>query len=240
MTITICDNAMQLGEKAASKIAELIRNTLKEKDSCNLLLSTGQSQFETLDYLIKEDIDWTKIEMFHLDEYLDLPDTHPASFRRYLKERFVSKIKLKDAHFVEDEESIEKLSKIIKEKPIDIGVIGIGENGHIAFNDPPADFDTEEIYKLVSLDEKCRNQQVREGWFKSIEEVPLKAITMTPRAIMASKHIVSAVPHSVKADAVYKTICEKVSPELPATLLKTHPDWSLYIDANSASKLLNY
>lgn len=238
ITINIFESADENGRKAAEKIVALIRGAIAARGKARIVLSTGQSQFEMFSYLIKEDVDWTKVEMFHLDEYVDLPITHAASFRRYLTERFVSKVPLKAHYFVEDEESIEELTLKLREDKIDVGVIGIGENGHIAFNDPPADFETDAAYKVVKLDDVCRAQQVGEGWFKSIDEVPEKAITMTPKEIMKAEHIVTVVPHSVKAKAIFDTITKPVSPYVPATLLKTHSDWNLFIDDDAAKLLL--
>ena len=237
MHIDIADTPAELGKRAAEKIAELIGEAVKENGEARIILSTGMSQFETLASLVKMDVEWNKVEMFHLDEYVGISPEHPASFRKYLTDRFVSKVSLKAVHFG-GTESIEAISAELESRPVDIGVIGIGENGHIAFNDPPADFDTESAYKIVTLDRKCREQQVHEGWFASVDEVPEKAITMCVRRIMASKHIVSAVPFRVKAEAVRNTITEKVSPYIPATILKTHSDWSLFLDRDSASLLL--
>ncbi len=240
--INIAPNAEELGSRAAKKIAKLINKAIEEKGEARIVLSTGASQFETISALINENVDWSKVTMFHLDEYVGLSETHIASFRKYLKERFVSKVNLKDAFFVNGEgdveKNIEELTEKLREKPIDVGVIGIGENGHIAFNDPPADFKTDISYKVVTLDERCRAQQVGEGWFASVDDVPREAITMCPKQIMSCEHIVSAVPHKVKAEAVRKTVTYPVVPEVPATLLKTHPDWNLFIDSASASELL--
>ena len=179
--------------------------------------------------------------MFHLDEYVDLPQTHGASFRKYLQERFVAKVApLAAAHFVDGtREGIAKLTDELRKEPIDIGLIGIGENGHIAFNDPPADFDTREAYIIVNLDERCKRQQMGEGWFASIDEVPKQAVSMTTYQIMQCERIVSCVPHKVKAEAVSKTIhAKEVTNLVPATLLKTHPDFILYLDENSASGIV--
>lgn len=236
--IDISDNADELGMRAARKIASLIEESINKKGKARIILSTGMSQFETLSHLITYDLPWDKVEMFHLDEYVGLDESHPASFRKYLKERFVSKVNLKAAYFVEGVDAIPSLTRELRKEEIDVGVIGIGENGHIAFNDPPADFTTGEAYKVVTLDRRCREQQVGEGWFRTIDEVPAKAITMCVKEIMKSKHIVSAVPHEVKAEAIYNTITGRISQDVPATILKTHPDWNLFIDKDSASKLL--
>ena len=242
MKIHVAKNARELGASAAVQIASLLREAIKEKGSARLLLSTGASQFETLSHLVKENVDWSKVEVFNLDDYVGMSEKHKASFRRYLKTRFISKIKnLKAAFLVESEgdanANIAALTKEVAKAPIDVGVIGIGENGHIAFNDPPADFKTKKTYFVVTIDKKCRQQQVREGWFKTLEEVPPQAITITPYAIMKCRHIISPVPHGVKAEAILNTLTRKVSPAVPASLLKTHADWNLYIDANSAAKV---
>ena len=241
MNIHVAKNAKELGGRAAAQIASLLRETIKEKGTARLLLSTGASQFETISSLVKEDVDWSKVQMFHLDEYVDLSEKHKASFRKYLKERFTSKVNLKAAWFVNGEGDVNKniitLTKELAKAPIDIGVIGIGENGHIAFNDPPADFKTKKTYMIVTLDKKCKQQQVREGWFKTVADVPPNAITMTPYAILKCRHIISSVPHGVKAQAIFNTLTCKPSPTVPAGILKTHPDWNLYLDRESAAKV---
>ena len=240
--ITISENAAENGRRAAARIAALINDAVRQRGKARIIVSTGSSQFEMFEALVREDVDWTKVEMFHLDEYAGLPESHKASFRKYLKERFVSRVPLKAAHFVNGEgdiaRNIAELTEELRKDSIDVGIIGIGENGHIAFNDPPADFETDEAYRVVVLDEKCRKQQVGEGWFPSVSDVPEKAISMTPKEIMKSEHIVTVCPHSVKAKAIYDTVTGPVSPMVPATLLKTHPDWNLFIDHDAASMLL--
>lgn len=241
LNVSVSKTAREMGEKAAACIARLINEAISQRGYARIVLSTGASQFETIEELVKQKVDWSKVEMFHLDEYVALPESHGASFRKYLKERFVSKVNLKAAYFVNGEgdvaKNIEQLTKALRSDSIDVGVIGIGENSHIAFNDPPADFEAKEAYRVVNLDTKCRMQQVGEGWFAGLEDVPRQAISMLPRQIMAASHIVSVVPHAVKADAVYNTITQAVSPNVPATLLKTHPDWHLFLDDDSAAKL---
>lgn len=242
MEIRICKDSRALGKSAAAHVAQVLRECIAEQGYARIVLSTGASQFDTLSALVEEkNIDWSKVEMFHLDEYVDLPITHVASFRKYLQERFVDKVApLAAVHFVDGTaESIKKLTEEIREKPIDIGLIGIGENGHIAFNDPPADFDTKEAYIIVNLDERCKRQQMGEGWFDTIDDVPKQAVSMTPYQIMQCKRIVSCVPHSVKADAVKKTVLTKETTNLiPATLLKEHEDFILYLDENSAAEII--
>ena len=233
------DTPREVGKDAARLAAMKLNLAIEGQGSARLVLSTGASQFETLEALVKADVDWSKVEMFHLDEYVGIPETHPASFRKYLKERFVNLVNLKKAYFVDGEhpeETIEYLTQEIKKAPIDVALIGVGENAHIAFNDPPADFDTKESYIIVNLDEKCRMQQVGEGWFSSVDEVPKQAVSMTPYRIMESKTIISAVPHKVKENAIKLMMENDVTNTVPATLLKCHPDMYLIVDKNSAGE----
>ena len=242
MEIRITKDRYALGESAAKHVAGILRDVIKEKGLARIVLSTGASQFDTLEALTKEKgIAWDKVEMFHLDEYVDLPVTHPASFRKYLQERFVDKVApLKAVHFVDGTvEGIAALTKELRRAPIDIGLIGIGENGHIAFNDPPADFDTKEAYIVVNLDDACKRQQMGEGWFATVDDVPKQAVSMTAYQIMQCERIVSCVPYAVKAEAVRKTLSAKTTTNLvPATLLREHPDFILYLDTESASGIL--
>lgn len=239
MKVRVFTNSDELGKEAARFSASVLNKAVTSKGKARLILSTGASQFDTLKYLVEMDVDWKRVEMFHLDEYVALSETHPASFRRYLKERFVGLVHPGKVFLVNGEGDVEKniaeLTRAIREEPIDLGLIGIGENGHIAFNDPPADFETKEAFKVVELDEKCKNQQVREGWFPTIADVPTRAISMTVSQIMQSKVIVSAVPYEVKAKAVKLTLENEVSNMIPATILKEHPDATVFIDEKSAS-----
>lgn len=238
MKIVKSNTPKELGEAAAKLTAEKINAAISEKGSARIILSTGASQFDTLKALCKEDIDWSKVEMFHLDEYVDISEEHPASFRKYLKERFVDIVNPGAVHFVDGnnpEETIKELTAELEGGIVDVGLIGIGENAHIAFNDPPADFDTKESYIIVTLDEKCRNQQVGEGWFDGIEDVPKQAISMTPFRIMECKTIISAVPYAVKAEAIKLMMeSEETTNLIPATLLKEHSDFYLFVDKDSA------
>ena len=239
MAVYILDNSEELGEKAADLIAKKLNEAIEKRGQARIILSTGASQFETIKYLVEKNVDWEKVTMFHLDEYLELPETHKASFRRYLKERFTRKVPVK-VHFVNTEgdveENLKELTREIRKDIIDIGVIGIGENGHIAFNDPPADFETQEAYRIVALEERCRKQQLNEGWFPTLDEVPFKAVSMTPYQIMQCETIVSSVPGERKAEAVRNTLkSEEVTNMVPATLLKTHKDWHLFLDKESSS-----
>ena len=243
MEIRICKDSASLGASAAKHVAAVLRECIEKKGNARIVLSTGASQFDTISALVKEpDIKWERVEMFHLDEYVDLPETHGASFRKYLKERFVDKVApLKAVHFVDGtKECIEKLTEEIRKSPIDIGLIGIGENAHIAFNDPPANFDTKEAYIIVDLNERCKQQQMGEGWFATIDDVPKQAVSMTTYQIMQCERIVSCVPYAVKAEAIENTLKAKETTNLvPATLLKTHPDFILYIDEDSAKGILS-
>lgn len=241
MNVQILQNAQELGRQAAAFAAKVLNDRIREKGKARLVLSTGASQFETLEALVTMDIDWSKVEMFHLDEYVGLSAQHPASFRKYLTERFISLVPLHKAHLVNGEgniqENIATLTREIRKEPIDLGLIGIGENAHIAFNDPPANFDTKEAYMVVSLDDNCKKQQVGEGWFASLDEVPKQAITMTVHQIMQCEVIVSCVPHKVKARAIRDFFANDVSNQIPATILKTHPHYSLFLDQQSASEM---
>ncbi len=243
MEVRICKDRVELGKSAARHVAMVLKDCIRENGSARIVLSTGASQFDTIKALAEEPgIRWECVEMFHLDEYVDLPITHVASFRKYLQERFVGRVgKLKAVHFVDGtKECIAKLTEEIRKAPIDIGLIGIGENCHIAFNDPPADFDTKEAYIIVNLDERCKKQQMGEGWFATIDDVPKQAVSMTCYQIMQCKRIVSCVPYKVKAEAVEKTVKTKETTNLvPSTLLKTHPDFILYADEDSAAGIMS-
>ncbi len=194
-----------------------------------------------LNELIEQDVDWTKVTGFHLDEYIGMTDEHPASFRKYLKERFVDKIALKAFHYVagetEPQEECNRLGEIINNHPIDVAFVGIGENGHLAFNDPPADFKTEEAYLVVDLDEACRKQQMGEGWFKTMEDVPKQAISMSIKQIMKSKAIICSVPDVRKAKAVQGSLEGDVSPLVPASILQQHSTAWIYLDKEAGSLL---
>lgn len=243
MNTEIFTDPLQLGQAAGHEAGERIRKAIDEKGSANIILATGTSQFETLNQLIAEkNIDWQKVTMFHLDEYIGLSDTHPASFRKYLKERFLVKVPaLKSVNLINGETNPEAecvwLGDLITQHPIDVALVGIGENGHLAFNDPPADFDTEEPYIVVNLDEACRRQQYGEGWFKTVQDVPTQAISMSIRQILKSKYIICSVPDARKAEAVKNCVENPVSNLFPASILQTHPHCSLYLDNASASRL---
>jgi glucosamine-6-phosphate deaminase len=243
MDIDIAKDSIELGKSAGVRAAQLIREAILANGSANIILATGTSQFETLNQLIREqEIDWSKCVMFHLDEYIGLPITHPASFRKYLQERFLSQVPpLKAAYLVSGEadpkEECERLGSIIKNHPIDVALIGIGENGHLAFNDPPADFETERPYIIVELNEACKKQQMGEGWFESVEDVPGHAISMSVKQIMRSKQIICSVPDSRKAIAVKNSLEQPVSNLYPASILQLHTHCTCYLDQSSAALL---
>ncbi|UCH66332.1 MAG: glucosamine-6-phosphate deaminase [Ignavibacterium sp.] len=243
MQIKKYSNKELMGREAAHTGAEKIRTAINSKDSASIILATGVSQFELLEHLVKEDIDWSNVTGFHLDEYIDIDETHPASFRKYLKERFVNKVKIKQFHFINGnnvpEKECSRLGEIISDHKIDVAFIGIGENGHLAFNDPPADFETEQPYIIANLDEICRMQQLGEGWFPNLENVPNKAISMSIKQILKSKTIICTVPDERKARVVSRTLNEEISPLIPATILKTHSDTFLFLDEGSASLINN-
>lgn len=234
----------EMASAAAGSAAAAIKAAIKKRDHANIILATGASQFEILDYLVASDgIDWLKVVMFHLDEYIGLGPDHPASFRKYLRERFVERVApLRETYFVKGDSDnpageCRRLGAIIQTHPIDVACIGIGENGHIAFNDPPADFETEEPYLVVRLDERCRKQQLGEGWFKSLEQVPSQAISMSIRQILKSGHLVVTVPDARKAEAVKNALEGPLTPQCPASILRQHENCSLFLDAAAASRL---
>jgi glucosamine-6-phosphate deaminase len=224
MKIEIYADAVSMGRQAAKAIARKLNRAIVKQGSARLLLSTGASQFTMFD-----------------DEYISRPVTHIASFRKYLTERFISKVNLRAAYLIDGEGDITAIAASLKstlaQRAVDVGVVGIGENGHIAFNDPPADFETQEAYIAVNLDDRCKAQQVREGWFENTAAVPDRALSMSVSQIMKCRSIISVVPHAVKAEAVYNTLTMPVTDMVPATILKTHPDWILFLDAASASKV---
>lgn len=234
----------QMGKAAAEDGAGIIRHALEERGEANIIVATGASQFEMLSHLVRQpDIDWHRVTGFHLDEYVGLPISHPASFRGYLWQRFVSKlpVPLSAFYFLDGEgdpqAECRRMGEIIKKHPIDVAFVGIGENGHLAFNDPPADFQTEEPYLVVQLDDACRRQQLGEGWFPTFEDVPKQAISMSVHHIMKSGAIVCTVPDKRKAEAVRNAVKGEVTPQVPASILQRHECCTLYLDEPGASLL---
>jgi len=244
MQIHISQNAADLGREAALAGAKAIQKAIQEKGSAAVILATGKSQFTMLEALTSfQNIDWSKVTCFHLDEYVGLPDTHNASFRKYLKEKYVEKVSpVKDFFYVNGDsedprQECQRLGACIADYDIDVAFIGIGENAHIAFNDPPADFKTRQAYIVVSLDTACRQQQLNEGWFDSFDEVPSQAISMSVHQIMLSKTIICSVPDKRKALAVKHTIESEVTNRYPGSILQRHPDCTIFLDTDSASLL---
>lgn len=244
LRVKIYNNKNDLGRAAAEAAAQAIQAVQQSRRRVNLLFSTGASQFEFVAALREQpDIDWDKVYAFHLDEYKDMPADHPASFRLWLRTRIEEPCRPAVFHYIEgDAEDIEaeceRYARLIKDNPIDIGFIGIGENGHIAFNDPPvADFNDPKLVKVVQLDEACRRQQLREGWFPTLDDVPKEAISLTVPAIMRCKEIISVVPDLRKATAVKNALEGPISTDCPASILRTHPNATVFLDTNSASKL---
>lgn len=243
MRIHIFSTKDEMASAAANCTAEGLQAALHERGAANLILATGASQFDMLAELVKLPVDWTRVTVFHLDEYIGLPESHPASFRKYLKERFAARVSgLKSFHYVngstaDPREECARLGELIRAHPIDVACIGIGENGHLAFNDPPADFETEEPYLIVTLDEACRKQQLGEGWFPSLTDVPHQAISMSIRQILKSERIVCTVPDTRKATAVRGAVKGPVTNHVPASILQNHSNCDLYLDAAAAAGL---
>lgn len=241
MHIHIANNKILLGEEAASIGAHFIRQAIQKKGKAVIILATGASQFEMLSALVKEELDWSVVSCFHLDEYIGMSETHPASFRKYLKERFADKVPVQAFHFINGEadpgEECLRLNQLIGSQSIDVAFIGIGENGHLAFNDPPADFETEKPFIVVELDEACRKQQLGEGWFPDLEAVPTRAISMSIHQILKSKTIICTVPDQRKAQAVTNAVRGEISPDIPASALQRHRNTFLFLDRESSSLL---
>lgn len=242
MIFRVFGDKVSLGRAAAEQAAEAIRSAIRERSVARIIVATGASQLDFLGALIEaKDIDWKKIEMFHLDEYVGLPMNHPASFRKYLTERLINKVGITRYHFLDGNadpaESVRRVGDALQSAPIDIAFVGIGENGHLAFNDPPANFQTEEPYLIVDLDEPCRRQQVSEGWFKDISEVPPKAISMSVQQILKAKQIICVVPDARKAAAVKLCLEGEISPMAPASILRTHAQTTIFLDMDSARSL---
>jgi glucosamine-6-phosphate deaminase len=242
MIVRVFEDKSLLGVAAAEQAASAVRRGIQERGRARIIVATGTSQIEFLDALTGADnIDWQRVEMFHLDEYVGLPITHPASFRKYLLERLIHKTGIAQYHLLDGNgdprEVARRVGEMLKSAPVDIAFAGIGETGHLAFNDPPADFQTEEPYLVVTLDEACRYQQVGEGWFANISEVPRQAISMSVRQILKANEIIAVVPDARKAPAVKLCLEGEISPMAPASILRTHPAATVYLDTESASLL---
>ena len=231
-----------LGRWVAQHAANDLVAAIKKRGHANIIVATGSSQFEVLGELVRHDkVDWNRVTGFHLDEYIGISADHPASFCGYLRDRFVDKVPLANFHYLEGDQNpdatIDRVGNLLCRVDIDVALVGIGENGHLAFNDPPADFQTERPYLIVELDQPCRQQQVGEGWFASLDEVPTHAISMSVRQILKAKKIYCSVPDERKAEAVRSTVEGEISPNVPASILRTHDDTTLVVDQAAASKL---
>lgn len=243
MLVKIFQHGISLGQAASEQAASAIRDAIANRGRARITLATGTSQFQFLEALTRiEDIDWLRVEAFHLDEYVGISASHPASFRKILLERVVQKTGITKFHPIDGDAmdlpaTLQEVGRELSSAPVDLAFIGIGENGHIAFNDPPADFSTKDPYIIVKLDEACRRQQVGEGWFADISAVPTQAISMTPRQILKARQIISVVPGKRKARAVAASLEGSIDPMVPASILRRHPDVTVYLDRDSASLL---
>lgn len=242
MIIRILDDKLALANAAADRAAAALHQALTERGHARIIAATGASQFEFLNALTaRRDIDWAHVEMFHLDEYIGPPADHPASFRKFLRERLIAKTGITQFHFLDVESDpaavAREVGAALNSAPVDVAFVGIGENGHLAFNDPPADFETGQPYLIVNLDEACRRQQVGEGWFPSIEKVPTQAISMSIRQILKANEILVIVPDARKAQAVKACFEGKISPLAPASILRNHPNTTVYLDRDSSALL---
>jgi glucosamine-6-phosphate deaminase len=242
MTIKVFKDKLSLASAAAEQAATIIRIAISEKGTARIIAATGASQFEFLDALTNAPaIDWKRVEMFHLDEYIGLPISHPASFRNYLLNRLINKVGIEHYYFLDGEADpasvARQIGNLISAAPVDVAFVGIGENGHLAFNDPPAEFDTDQPYLVVQLDDACRRQQLGEGWFATLADVPSKAISMSVRQILKSQEIICVVPDKRKAQAVAACFEGEISPNVPASILRTHPKTAVYLDHDSAALL---
>ena len=243
MKIEVFKTKAECGAAAADRGAEALKQAISSKGRASFIVATGASQFDFFKALTQKDgIDWQNTTMYHLDEYIGFTADHPASFRRYLKERLVDKVQPGTVHFIRGEDDdpdaeCRRMNDLISQDKIDVAFVGIGENGHLAFNDPPADFETEVPFIIVELDEACRRQQYGEGWFDSLDDVPRTAISMSIQQIMKSKTIICTVPDERKARAVKDCFEGNVSPLHPASILREHPDAFVYLDEPAASLL---
>jgi glucosamine-6-phosphate deaminase len=242
--VQVFDDPSQLASAAAAHAAARIRKAIAQRGRARIVAATAASQMAFLDRLVREPgIDWPKVELFHLDEYIGLPIDHPASFRKCLLEWLIRPAGITRYHLLDGEHDAaavcRDVGRLLQEEPVDVLFAGIGENGHLAFNDPPADFETEVPYLIVTLDERCRRQQVGEGWFAGVADVPETAISMSVRQILAARSIVCVVPDLRKAEAVRASIEGPLDPMVPASILRTHPDVTMYLDRDSASLLEN-
>src|SRR5438128_4686910 len=243
MKIEVLPTKTEMAAAAADRAAAALRAAVEARGRAHVVAATGAAQFEFLDALVhRPGVDWARTVFFHLDEYVGLPATHPASFRRYLRERIVERVHPGTFHFIDGDApdtqaEAARVSALIRAHPIDVASVGIGEHRQLAFNDPPADFDTEEPYLAVALDEACRRQQLGEGWFPRLEDVPARAISMSIRQILKTSEILCVVPDARKAQAVHDCLEGPVTPQHPASILQRHPRTTIYLDELAAALL---
>jgi glucosamine-6-phosphate deaminase len=243
MLLKVFGDRTTLGRAAADQAAAAIRSALAQRGRARIIAATAASQREFLDALTSaKGIDWTKVEAFHLDEYIGLPISHPGSFRKMLLEQLIRKTGINRYHLLDGDaadpaEVVREVGHDLASAPVDVAFLGIGENGHLAFNDPPADFETEQPYIIVSLDEACRQQQVGEAWFADISQVPKHAISMSVRQILKAREVLAVVPGRQKAKAVKACFAGEITPMAPASILRQHANATVYLDKDSASLL---
>jgi glucosamine-6-phosphate deaminase len=242
MRLKVFEDRNSLGKAAAAQAAEGIQRAITERGKARIIGASAASQFEFLEALTSTPgIDWKRVELFHLDEYIGLPMSHPASFCKFLMDRLISKTGITDTHLLNGEKDpavvIREANEAIRKAPIDVAFVGIGENGHLAFNDPPADFEAEEPFIVVKLDEACRRQQVGEGWFETLEAVPERAISMSVKQVLKAKEILAIVPGPKKAQAIHACFDGPISPMAPSSILRTHGQATIYLDKDSAALL---
>jgi glucosamine-6-phosphate deaminase len=243
MKLNVYDTPEEASKAAAEAAAGILREAVRAKGRAVFVAATGNSQIDFLRHLTATPgISWKQTTMFHLDEYIGIPSAHPASFRRYLRERLTSRIPVGNAHFIQGDAAdlpaeLARLNAAITAAAVDVAFIGIGENGHIAFNDPPADFAAETPFIVVDLDEACRRQQVGEGWFGSIDDVPRQAVSMSVKQIMKAARILCTVLERRKAEAVKACLEGEIGPMFPASILRTHAGCDVFLDRDAAGLL---
>lgn len=244
LKINVYDTRKAMGAAAGEDAIEAIKKAIAFKGFANVLFAAAPSQNEVLETVCRSDIDWSKVNAFHMDEYIGLDPSHPAGFRNFLKRSIFDKFKFKSVNLLNGnapdiDEEIARYSQLLKDNPLDVCLMGIGENGHIAFNDPPvADFNDPKLVKAVKLDEKCRNQQVHDGCFAALADVPTHALTVTVPGIIAAKHLVCTVPAKTKAEAVKLLVNDEISTKCPCTIMRRHDSANMYVDKDAASLIL--
>ena len=244
LPVYIFENREQMGVAAAKEIAKIINEVIAKNGVANVVFAAAPSQNDMLDNLLKSDVDWSKVRGFHQDEYIGIDETEPAGFGNFLRRAIFDKVNFMELHYLlckteEAPAKCEEYTELLKKYPIDVILLGIGENGHMAFNDPAvADFEDPKMVKIVELDDVCRQQQVNDGCFATLDDVPKQAMTLTLSCIMSVPHAICVVPTIRKAEAVYNAVCGPVTTQCPASILRRHPHAALYLDSQSASKIL--